>query len=150
MNLQEFFTPQVIWFLIGLAFILLELVIPGLIIIFFGFGAWVVALCHVIFDPGLNLQLLIFISASVLSLFALRKTLKHRFFGESRTKGDILEDEFINKTLFVEDNFQKEVPGKIMFKGTNWTAVSDVELKAGDHVKIVDKESLTLHITKIN
>lgn len=150
MDLQEFFTPPVIWFLVGLAFILLELVIPGLIMIFFGVGAWITSLCLVIFDPGLNLQLLIFISTSVLSLLALRKVLKNRFFGEHDSGVDVLEDEFIGKTVFVEDKFIKGVPGKINFKGTQWNAVSDTELENGDQVEIVKKESLTLHIKKIN
>lgn len=150
MNLQEFFTPPVIWFLIGLVFILLELVIPGLIIIFFGVGAWITSLCLVIFDPGLNFQLLIFITTSVLSLLALRKFLRYKFFGATQTEPDSLEDEFLGKTLFVDKDFQKGIPGKIVFKGTDWTAVSDMELKSGDQVKIIKKESITLHITKIN
>jgi inner membrane protein len=150
MNSQEFFTPPVIWFLIGLACVLLELVIPGLIIIFFGIGAWITSLCLVIFDPGLNFQLLIFLSTSILSLLALRKFLRLRFFGATEMEPDSLEDEFLNKTLFVDSDFKIGVPGKIDFKGTNWTAISDIDLKKGDQVKIVNKESLTLHITKIN
>jgi len=33
-----------IWFIAGLVLILLEFVVPGVILVFFGAGAWVVAL----------------------------------------------------------------------------------------------------------
>ena len=37
------FTAEVIWFLIGVGLLLLELVAPGLIFVFFGIGAWITA-----------------------------------------------------------------------------------------------------------
>jgi len=48
--------PAVIWFLIGLGLLLLELVLPGLVILFFGAGAWVTALACVLHDFNLNWQ----------------------------------------------------------------------------------------------
>ena len=75
--------PAVIWFLVGLGLLLLELILPGLMILFFGTGAWVTALACVIFEPSLNWQILIFLVASLLGLVLLRKYLKKRFFGLS-------------------------------------------------------------------
>ena len=72
--------PAVIWFLIGLGLLLLELVLPGLVILFFGTGAWVTALVCAIADIRLNVQILIFLVASLLGLVLLRKYLKNRFF----------------------------------------------------------------------
>jgi hypothetical protein len=69
--MKELFTPPVIWLLIGLAFLLLEIAIPGLIIFFFGLGAWIVALLFVFFDPGLTVQLLVFAVSSVFLLLLL-------------------------------------------------------------------------------
>ena len=42
--------PAVIWFLVGLGLLLLELALPGLVILFFGAGAWVTALVCAITD----------------------------------------------------------------------------------------------------
>jgi membrane protein implicated in regulation of membrane protease activity len=112
MDMQEFFTPAVIWFLIGLFFLLLELVIPGLIVFFFGIGAWLTSLFLVLFDPGLNVQLTIFVVTSVLGLFLLRKFLKNKFFSATNVEAEALEEEFIGKTAIAEIEFKKGVPGK--------------------------------------
>jgi hypothetical protein len=37
------FNPTLLWFLLGLALILLEFVVPGVILVFFGIGAWAAA-----------------------------------------------------------------------------------------------------------
>ena len=72
--------PAVIWFLIGLGLLLLELILPGLVILFFGIGAWITALVCAIADINLNWQIFIFLVASLLGLVLLRKYLKKRFF----------------------------------------------------------------------
>ena len=148
MNMSEFLTPGVIWFLIGLGLLILELIIPGLIVIFFGVGAWITALCCVLFNPGLNGQLLIFVVTSVLGLLLLRKFLKHKFFGADLSESDALEDEFIGKTARLETAMQAGVPGKISFKGTRWTAIAESDIEAGSQVEITGKESLTLFVKK--
>lgn len=150
MDLHEFFTPPVIWFLVGVVLLLLELAIPGLIIIFFGAGAWITALCIKIFHIGINMQLLIFLISSLLFLVLLRRYLKEKFFGESSatSNDETLEDEFIGKIALAETDLLPEVKGKISFKGTIWSAISDTEIKSGESVKIIDKESITLFVTK--
>ena len=60
--------PELFWFIIGLGLFLMELIIPGFFIFFFGIGAWVTALICIIADPGINLQIIIFAIISVLSL----------------------------------------------------------------------------------
>lgn len=35
---------EVIWFVIGLSLFLLEFIFPGLVLIFFGVGAWITAI----------------------------------------------------------------------------------------------------------
>lgn len=148
MEINEFLTPPVIWFLVGLVLLLLELAIPGLIIIFFGIGAWITAICTKIFDIGINMQLFIFLVSSVISLALLRKYFKNKFFGGDSTKDETFEDEFIGKFAKAETALKTGIAGKISFKGTTWSAVSDVDIEAGEQVKITGKESITLHVTR--
>ena len=75
--------PAVIWFLVGLGLLLLELALPGLVVLFFGAGAWVTALVCAITDINLNWQIFIFLIASLLGLVLLRSYLKKRFFGKT-------------------------------------------------------------------
>ena len=149
MDVHSLFTPPVIWFLIGLGLLLLELILPGLIVIFFGLGAWITALGLWIFNYGINMQLLVFAVSSVAMLLLLRKSLKQRFFSTSE-ESDALEDEFIGKVATALTTLPANVPGKVEFKGTQWSAVSDSEIPQGGAAKIIGKDSLTLKVTAIN
>jgi inner membrane protein len=148
MNLPDFFTPQVIWFIIGVILLVLELALPGLIVMFFGIGAWFTALAILIFHPGINLQLLIFVVSSVVSLLIFRRYLKNTFFSENRDNTNSLEEEFIGKTAITETELKSGIRGRVAFKGTTWTAISDIDVQAGEQVVIKDKESITLLVTK--
>ena len=97
--IKGFLTPEVIWFLVGLVLLIFEFIMPGLIIGFFGVGAWFVAVVCLINDIGLNTQLALFIASSVLSLVFLRQWLKGIFLGHEGSKQDLTLnlDEFIGQ-----------------------------------------------------
>jgi len=80
MSTSIFSRPELVWFIIGLVLFLLELVLPGFVIFFFGVGAWVTALLCLIANPGINLQAIVFGATSILSLVLLRKMIQKRFF----------------------------------------------------------------------
>ena len=137
--------PAVIWFLIGLGLLLLELVLPGLVILFFGAGAWITALACVFHDFSLNWQILIFLVASLLGLVLLRKYLKRKFFGKS--SGEVVDqlEEFIGRKARALDDFSEGM-GKVEFKGTHWTARCKEPVAKSQWVTIVSKESLILKV----
>lgn len=146
MDWTVFSKPEIIWFFIGLVLALLEFGIPGLIILFFGIGAWVTALSCMLFDVGLNGQIIIFIISSLLSILLLRKSLKKMFFKEDPDKEETLADEFIGQTAVVEEEISASKPGKVSFKGTQWEALSEQKLEAGQQVEIIGKESIKLKV----
>jgi membrane protein implicated in regulation of membrane protease activity len=146
MDWSIFSHPAVIWFLIGLVLLLLEFLIPGLIIFFFGIGAWITALAFLIFTPDINIQIVIFLVSSVLALVLLRRYLKKRFFKEGGDNTASLDNEFIGRTAVAETDIPAEGRGKINFKGTLWNADSEVDIKKGDRVIILAKESITLKV----
>jgi membrane protein implicated in regulation of membrane protease activity len=135
--------PAVIWFLVGLGLLLLEMVLPGLVILFFGTGAWVTALVCAITDISLNLQILIFLVASLLGIVLLRKYLKKRFFSKKEQEAEDQLEEFIGRKARAVEAFE-EGSGKVEFKGTQWSARSEEPVSKGMWVTIVRKESLTL------
>jgi membrane protein implicated in regulation of membrane protease activity len=137
--------PAVIWFLIGLGLLLLELVLPGLVILFFGTGAWVTALVCALADISLNVQILIFLVASLLGLVLLRKYLKKRFFNKKDMEVKDPLEEFAGHQAKAVEDFKNGV-GKVEFKGTQWTAKCDEPVSRGTWVTIVRKESLTLFV----
>jgi len=147
-TIKDFLRPEIIWFLVGLALLIMEFALPGLIIAFFGVGAWIVALVCLITDIGINTQLIIFIVSSVLSLLFLRKWLKGIFIGHSVSKQDLKEDleEFIGQKAVVKEKITPKAGGKVEFHGTNWEAEADEEIAVETVVEIVGKENITLKV----
>jgi inner membrane protein len=142
--------PELLWFLIGLVLFLLELVVPGFIIFFFGFGAWITALICLVFHPGTNLQIIIFAVISVLSLVALRKMIQNKFFYSKSNSSEAVEDEFTGKEGIALVDFGIGKKGKVEFKGTTWNAESDSDIKEGQRVIIIEKQSFNLFVTPKN
>ncbi|MDP3003747.1 MAG: NfeD family protein [Bacteroidales bacterium] len=139
-----FSRPELFWFLIGLVLFLLELVIPGFFIFFFGLGAWITALVCLIGEPGTNLQIIIFALTSVLSLIALRRIIQEKFFYSKGNLSDEVEDEFTGKEALTTTDIGPDKKGKIEFKGTTWKAESKSEIKEGQTAIIIEKENFTL------
>ena len=137
--------PAVIWFLIGLGLLLLELVLPGLVILFFGIGAWITALVCAIADVNLNWQIFIFLIASLLGLVLLRKYLKRRFFSRTDKETQDQLEEFIGRKARAVEAF-KDGAGRVEFKGTQWSARCDEPVSEGQWVTIQSKDSLTLNV----
>lgn len=140
-----FSRPEIFWFIIGLVLFLMELVIPGFFIFFFGLGAWVTALVCLIGNPDsiTNMQIIIFAVTSVLTLVALRKIIQNRFFNKG-TQSEQVEDEFTGKEALATSDFGGSKNGKVEFKGTTWTAESGSEIKEGQRVRIIEKDSFKL------
>ena len=145
---REWLRPELIWFFIGLFLLFVEMVVPGLVIAFFAFGAWVVAAVHLFHPLTLNQQLALFIMASVLSLVLARSWLKSMFTGyvSSRSDGSIDLGEFIGQRAKVIQKITPKFPGRVEFHGTTWLAEADAEIPEGSVVQITNKDNLTLKV----
>ncbi|MDT8300056.1 MAG: NfeD family protein [Sedimentisphaerales bacterium] len=150
-TIKDFLQPEIIWFLVGLVLLILEFILPGLIIAFFGVGAWIAALVCLITDIGINTQLIIFIIASILSLLCLRKWLKGIFLGHTGSKQNLKEnlDEFVGQRAVVKEKIVPKAGGKVEFHGTNWLAQADEEIAEGVMVQIISKDNITLKVKSL-
>jgi len=143
---EIFSKPEVFWFTIGIIFFVLELVMPGFFIFFFGVGAIATALVCLLGNPGINLQIIIFLVVSVLSLLAFRKILRRAFFFKENEESKNIENEFTGKDAVAITDFDKGIAGKVEFKGSSWKAEANMPIKTGQIVKIIDKEDFTLKV----
>jgi len=139
-------SPALVWFFIGLILLLGEMIIPGLVVFFFGVGAWLVAIILVFLDISLNMQLLIFLISSVGLLFLLRNKFQPLFHGlVPKLDGESSStDEFKGETGTVVETIKPGKPGKIEFRGTHWNAESNEEIAQGTRVEVVELKNLTL------
>lgn len=150
MNAQFLSRPEIVWFIIGLVLFLLELVLPGFVIFFFGVGAWITALMCLVAEPGINLQVIVFAVTSVLSLLALRKMIQKKFFYTKEELSQEVEDEFTGREAVVVSDIGPGKKGKVEFKGTTWNAESGSVILSGERVVIKEKENFTLIVKPKN
>lgn len=144
--------PAIIWFVIGLVLILAEFGMPGLIIVFFGIGAWIVSgAIYLGLADTLQIQLIIFGVTSIALLVGLRRFVKDKFYGHvSSTQDlDVNLDEFTGKQVLVlKDVIPGQPGGQVELKGANWQAVSEEHFKAGDTAIVAKLDGLTLQIKR--
>jgi membrane-bound ClpP family serine protease len=150
-TMDKWLKPELIWFVIGLILIILEFLIPGLITIFFGIGAWIVSVICLFLDISLNLQLSIFLISSVLLLVSLRKWFKTLFTrkpGTGRAEDEVA-DEFIGQKAVVTEKITPNRKGRVEFRGSYWTAESYETIPEGASVEILDKDNITLIVKSL-
>ena len=131
-----------IWFLIGVGFLIAEFIIPTFIMFFFAIGAVIVSIVTACFDLSINSQIILFALSSVISLVLLRNYMKNIFKG-NESKG---EDKYFDNTIDSNENIgivSKTIDpnsfGQIKYKGTFYKAQSDSFIDEGKKVKIVSK-----------
>lgn len=136
------------WFIVGVVFALLELALPGLIVVFFALGAFVTAILSLFIDMGVTVQIIVFVSVSILSLIFLRKKIKSRFFQEQK-EIDTDDDDLIGHQVIVTKEISPSHDGKVEFKGAAWSAKSDDTIDKGETVQIIGKDSIKLIVKPI-
>ena len=146
------FNPTLLWFLLGLALILLEFVVPGVILVFFGIGAWAAAVTTYFgLTASFQSQLLVFAVASVLLLVVLRKWIKGKFYGHVADVQDQTQnlDEFSGHSVAVlQDVIPNKMEGVVEFKGARWRADSDEHIKKGEIAIITGVDGIILNVRK--
>jgi len=147
--MEEFLNVSVIWFKVGFALFLLEFLIPGFILFFFGVAAWLVAIITLFTDIALNTQLIIFLITAILSVVLFRKLLKDKL-GMNQEGTKVLEDEYIGKIALAETAITPAENGKVEFKGASWDAKSDENIIAGQKVEIIETRSILLIVKSIS
>ncbi len=148
------FSPELIWFLVGLALVLSEFMLPGIILVFFGLGAWVTAVTSWIgLTPGWSSQLLTFAIASVVLLILLRRWFRNRFIGyvgDDHGLDDNI-DEFKGANVLVTADIHPEHDnGAVEFKGARWKARSSSSIAANQRAEIVSVDGIALVVKPVN
>ena len=131
-----------IWFLIGIGFLIAEFIIPTFIMFFFAIGAVIVSIVTAYYDLSTNSQIILFALSSVISLVLFRNYMKNIFKGDESKGKDKYFDNSIdsNKNIaIVSKTIQPNNFGEIKYKGTFYKAQSKNSIDEGKKVKIVSK-----------
>ena len=135
-------SSSLIWFLIGVVFLVSEILLSGFILIFFTAGCWIVALVTWVFEIELASQIFIFVASSLTLLFTLRKYSLKIFRGKTRESiDDHYTDSKIGKTAIVTKTISPNMPGEIRVMGSFWRANAEEAIEEGQSVLIESQES---------
>ena len=134
------------WLSLGLILAISEFVVPGFVIIFFGFGALFVGVLVWMF-PALSemAQLLLLPLSSLVALALFR-----RFFVKSVAKvgtetGTNFDDnDCVGRVVKVVVAIEPGTDGKVELNGVNWSASCEAPVAVGRNVRILSRSGLTL------
>lgn len=145
--------PALYWLIIGVMLFLLELAVPGFILFFFALGALLTALVAWLSPISIVLQLALFITASLVSLFGLRNAIQKKFISVPAKEG---ENEDVDENLVipgdkgvVSSTIIPPAEGRIKYSGTSWRAIADEMIEEGEIVSIVRRKDLVIHVEKV-
>lgn len=138
-----------LWFLLGLAFLAVELVNPAMVLIFFGIGAWLTA-CAALAGLALAGQAVLFIAASLLALRLLRGRFRHIFGGRAEAASNAHDyggqgttpppHPLSGREGVVSKPIRPGHWGEVRIDGSFWRAVADTPgqmLDAGSTVRVL-------------
>ena len=140
------------WIVVGAGLIVLELIVPGAVLVFLGAGALLVALFIWL---GLIQTWVTSITAWFISSLVLLLVLRNFF--QRFVSGDVEKqstDEDIDAygdVVEVVETIGPDREGRIRYRGTTWQATSyDYTLEAGTKAQIVYRESLVWIVEPAN
>ena len=146
---MELGTPTLLWFLAGVVLFLLEMAMPGFVLFFFAAGAWLTAAASWLFPLSTNEQILIFIAASLVSLFVLRRFVKKVFEGGSDSGGRDSALAETGERVVVVSDISPPAEGKVKYSGTTWRARSTVHIEAGEIAEILEQDGLVMIVKRV-
>ncbi len=133
----------IIWFIAALILIILEPILPGLVIIWFGFGALFAGL-FALLGANFYVQLLVFAIVSLLSLAFIRKTVEK----EDKNPKGVGALRLVGKEARVIKHIPAGDYGIVKIDGEEWRAFCETECKEGELVKVFKVEGTHLIVEK--
>ncbi|WP_277287307.1 NfeD family protein [Sneathia sanguinegens] len=131
------------WGLLAGAFLIIELIIPALVSIWFAISAFVVMFIA-IFTDSLKIQFFIFICLSIILLISTKKFI-NKFIRPSKN----ICDKLLTENTAIVEKIISTNKYEVKYKGVIWSAISeDCDLKIGEEVKIVSYKGNKMIIKK--
>ncbi len=146
--MDGFFKPEIVWCFLGIVMLIMEFMFPGFVILFFGIGAFVVALICLFTAISTNMQVIIFLIISLIALFLLRRLAKNVFRGFITCKDRMQKniDSYVGETAKVVEDIKVNMAGRVEFHGTTWNAISSTDIPKGTTVVIEEQKNLTFKV----
>jgi len=146
--MELLFNPVFIWACIGAILFVLEFIVSSLVLVFFGAGAWVVALYSCFVKSPVEQEVIVFLFCSLALMIAFRKRMKDKFFKAKETA--VFDKDYIGHTAKATTDFKKNEVGRVEYNGAPWQALSEFDIEEGQLVEIEKKERITLIVKPLS
>ena len=140
-----------IWALCGVILMVLELVIPGGIVIFLG-GACLITAASLQFGfiEGTVQALTLWFITSIILLISFRQVVQKLVGGETtKANTDEVLDVYGKTAIVTETIGPGEKPGRVQFQETSWQAIADgQQIQSGETVTVICQDNISLLVEK--
>ncbi len=137
------------WVVLGVVLTLLELAVPAFVLVWFGAGAIIVGIAVLAF-PQLSFawQGIAWIACSVAFIWLWFKVFKSGF---HKTRAGMSKGQWIGEVGIVIRDIRPFEKGQIRFQkpvlgDEVWESIAEVEIKAGERIKVLDVEGNILKV----
>jgi inner membrane protein len=147
MNIDLSFSAAAIWALAGVVLILAEFAMPGVILLFLGVAALLVAAgLWAGMEMSLNVQILVFGALAIGLVAGARERVKSWFYGRSEHAETGVETLAPGTQVTALVDFADGV-GLVTYRGARWNAECPEPVTAGQRLWITGRRSLVLEVS---
>jgi hypothetical protein len=132
------------WLILAGLFFVLELLAPGIFLIWFGIAAGIVGAVALVFDVAWQWQLMLFAALSLAAVIAARKFLRTNDAQSTRPLLNRRAQQHVGKTYVVSDAIENG-RGKVKIGDTLWR-VEGPDAAQGARVKVTGADGTTLMV----
>ncbi|MEG3598412.1 MAG: NfeD family protein [Pseudomonadota bacterium] len=136
-----------IWLVIGLALALLEMLVPGVYLIWLAMAALAIAVLAFVSAPPLALQVIAWVSLSLIFAFSARRWLRDRPIVSSDPLLNNRAGRLVGETALVTQAIASG-PGRVKVGDSEWTARGE-DAEAGARVRIVGARGTELLVEPV-
>src|SRR5687768_13411579 len=137
------------WMVLGIVLVLLELAVPAFFLVWFGVGALIVGLIVLVF-PALSFasQIIVWSACSLAFIWLWFRVFKPNM---HKTRAGMSRGALVGEIGLVTRDIRPFEKGQIRFQkpilGDDlWEALAEVEIRAGERVRVLDVEGNTLKV----
>ena len=133
--------PWLIWVICGIVMVLLELILPGGVIIFLGTAAVIVGtLLYFEWITSVSTSFISWFIVSITLLLFLRERLSRYFGGSFKVQNTDEDLDLIGSQVIVVEDIFPYKKGRVKFRETTWVARSNERVKAGEKALVSKRD----------
>ena len=139
------------WFIIGFVLLIVEIITPGFVIMWFGIGAFIAGILDLAGLNNLLFQVIIFSVSSIIFVTLSRTFFRNVFVHSPGNKLKSQVESLVGKTGVVTTEINNDISqGRVLVEGQDWSAQTNGNeiLPTGNKVIITKYQSAKLFVDK--